>query len=214
MSVQFEARPVQAPPLERRKSRRFRFSFVMPAVLGRGDALILDISADGARIMHFTGVPLGSQVRLVFFYGGRRFGAVARVLASRVMGLGNGPGGTTTYQSRLTFVGAQSGAAETLTSIIEQIEAERMQHWVSNAAGHVGTSATSDSSDIQYFLRCRLSGRSHWNKCWTRDPAQPTDGFTVPAKLSDGEVDILSEAYERMDEEGRTLIRATATQAE
>ncbi len=50
-------------------------------------------------------------------------------------------------------------------------------------------------------------------KSRTRDPAQPEDGFTVPAKLSDGEVDILADAYERMDEQGRELIRATSAMA-
>jgi hypothetical protein len=210
MTVQVEALPVQAPPPDRRQSPRFRFSFVMPAVLGRGDALILDISAEGARVMHFAGVPLESQVRLVFFYAGRRFAAIARVLASRVMGLGNGPGGTATYESRVMFVDSPGEVAETLTDIIEHIETERMQNWISNAAGHEGSAdGAHQCSESQYFMRCRLYGR-RWIKCWTRDASQPDDGFTVPAKLSDGEVDILCDAYEKMDAQGRNLIRVTA----
>src|SRR5262249_46894999 len=155
----------------------FRFSFVMPAVLGRGDALILDISADGARTMHFASLPLGSQVRLVFFYGGKRFGTVARVLASRVVGLGNGPGGTTSYESRLAFVNPPTEAAEMLRQIIEQIEAERMLSWESNAAGEICMPMPQeDAGDAQYFMRCHLRGR-RWVKCWTRDASQPVDGF-------------------------------------
>ena len=69
-----------------------------------------------------------------------------------------------------------------------------------------------DDDIVSYFMRCRLHGRS-WTKCWTRDETQPPDGFTVPAKLSDGEVEILCEAYEKMDPDGRELIRATAAQA-
>ena len=152
---------------------------------------------------------------LVFFYAGRRFATLARVLASRVIGLGNGPGGTTSYQSRLQFTGPSAEAAETLAHIVEQIEHERMRGWMSNASGDEGSRGRQhrDETDAQYFMRCRLSGRRHWTKCWTRDAAQPGDGFTVPAKLSDGEVGVLCEAYEKMDAAGRDLIRATASNA-
>jgi hypothetical protein len=216
MTVQYESLTPDAPPIERRQSQRFRFSFMMPAYLGRGDAVILDIGAQGARVMHFAPHALDSQVRLVFFYAGKRFAANARVLAGRVIGLGNGPGGTTTYQSRLQFIDAPEDAAETLIHIIEHIENERMRGWMSNASGDERPNENRDHhfNDAQYFMRCRLRGRSHWDKCWTRDATQPSDGFAVPAKLSDGEVNILCEAYEKMDDEGRDLIRATACHAE
>ena len=168
----------------------------MPAVLGRGDALIQDISADGAQVMHFAGLPLGSTARLVFFYAGRRFAANARVLASRVVGLGSGPAGETSYQTRLQFVDAPA-AAETLMHIVADIESGRHDY---------------DADAVRYFTRCRLRGRN-WTKVWTRDQAQPNDGFTVPAKLSGGEVALLCEAYEKMDSDGRALIRATAAEA-
>jgi hypothetical protein len=182
---------------DRRQTPRFRFSFVMPAVLGRGDALIQDISVDGARVMHFSGLPLGTSVRLVFFYAGRRFAANARVLASRVVGLGSGPSGETSYQTRLRFIDTPEEAAQTLVHIIEAIDSGRHDH---------GSGAS------RYYTRCRLRGR-HWTKAWTRDALQPADGFTVPAKLSDGEIALLCEAYEKMDDDGRTLIRATAAEA-
>jgi hypothetical protein len=211
MSVQFEQ--LSSCLLERRRTPRFRFGILMPAVLGRGDSLILDISAEGARVMHFTGHPLGSDVRLVFFYAGRRFSVIARMLASRVIGLGNGPAGSTSYESRLQFTNCPDDTAETLEHIIEQIESERVRSWTSNAAGEAPAGGHSeDFADASYFMRCRLRG-IRWVKCWTRDAAQPTDGFTVPAKLSDGEVEILCQAYENMDAEGRDLIRATATMA-
>ena len=169
----------------------------MPAVLGRGDALIQDISADGARVMHFAGLPLGSTARLVFFFAGRRFAANARVLASRVVGLGSGPAGETTYQTRLQFVEPSLDAAETLMHIFADIESGRHDFGAGAA---------------RYFTRCRLRGRN-WTKAWTRDQAQPYDGFTVPSKLSDGEIALLCEAYEKMDDDGRALIRATAAEA-
>ena len=215
MTVQIEELTIAPPPPDRRRVPRFRFSLLMPAVLGRGDALVLDVSVDGARVVHFAGHPLESQTRLVFFYAGRRFGVNARVLASRVAGLGNGPGGSTTFESRLQFIDTPPEAAETLGRIIEHIESERLRSWVSNAAGDEPSHhhAGHDFDEPQYFMRCRLRGR-RWVKCWTRDAEQPADGFTVPATLSDGEVEILCEAYEKMDAEGRDLIRATSAMAQ
>jgi hypothetical protein len=213
MSVQVEELTHLAlPPDERRQSQRFRFSFLMPAQLGRGDAVILDISADGGRIMHYAAQALGSQVRLVFSYAGRRFAANGRVLASRVMGLGNGPGGTTTYQSRLQFIDAPEDGETTLLHILEQIESERLRTWQSNADGHEPAQAKEGHGSADYFVRCRhLGGR--WLKTWTRIAAQPSDGFTVPARLCEGEVRSLCEAYEKLDGDGRDLIRATAASA-
>ena len=204
------AEAIDIAVLERRSTPRFRFSFLMPAVLGRGDALIQDVSAEGARVTHFAALPLGSMVRLVFFYAGRRFAANARVLACRVVGLGNGPDGETSYQSRLQFTDASTDAAETLAHIVRYIEVERMRDWEANAAGEQSSKVHDDGA--HYFMRARYLGQ-RWIKCWTRDDAQPEDGFTVPAKLSDGEVDILCDAYQKMDAAGRDLIRASAAEA-
>jgi len=208
MSVQFEILDFPSPPPDRRSAPRHRFDVLMPAVLGRGDAVVLDVSPGGARVMHYAAHALDSHVRLVFAYGGRRFSATARVLASRVVGLGNGPRGTTSYESRLQFIGCTSGAAATLELILELIERDRLRVWVSNASGDESQPNDSTGS-AGYFMRCRLRGR-HWSKCWTRDPSQPTDGFTVAAKLGEKELAMLREAYERADAEGRHLIRATA----
>jgi hypothetical protein len=210
MTVDAITAPVPPFP-ERRHAPRFRFSFVMPATLGRCEAVILDINAEGARVMHFAALPLASAVRLVFSYAGRRFAANGRVLASRVAGLGNGPAGETSYQSRLQFIDPPEDVAETLADIIGHMENDRLRKWVSNAEGEESHVAD-DGDGAQYFLRCRLRGRS-WNKFWTRDSTQPDDGFTVPAKLSDGEVATLCETYEKTDDGGRELIRATACHA-
>ncbi len=210
MSVQFESLTLSVPPIERRTAPRIRFGVLMPTLLGRGDALVLDISSGGARVMHFAGLPIDSQVRLVFAYGGRRFSTTAQVLASRVVGLGNGPGGTTSYESRLRFTACAEGMVETLDAIVEQIERERLRTWVSNAAGD--ETPPDHDPKSHYFLRCRLRG-SRWTRCWTRDPAQPGDGFTIPARLSDGEVALLCDAYGRADADNRELIRTTASMA-
>lgn len=61
-------------------------------------------------------------------------------------------------------------------------------------------------------MSCRLRDR-RWSKGWSRDAAQPEDGFTLPAKFGDEEVSMLCNAYEKTDSMGRDLNRATAAVA-
>ena len=205
MSVQFD---IASSPADRRAAPRFRFDILMPALLAHRNALVLDVSATGARVMHYSAQASGSRVRLVFSYGGRRFSATAEVLASRVTGLGNGPDGATSYESRLRFLDATAGELEAIT---EQIECERLRTWVSNIAGDERP-PQADAEGSGYYLRCRWIYRG-WVKRWTHDSSQPETGFTVPAKLGAREIQLLCEAYENADDDGRALIRATAALA-
>src|SRR5436190_14994512 len=83
MSIDYEvATPLTltVPDLERRTAKRFRFSLMMPATFGRGDAMMLDIGSGGARLRHFMVHARGSDVRLSFAYAHHRFSVTARVL--------------------------------------------------------------------------------------------------------------------------------------
>src|SRR5205814_8717402 len=138
MSIDYEVAvplTLTVPDLERRTAKRFRFSLMMPATFGRGDAMMLDIGSGGARLRHFMVHARGSDVRLSFSYAHHRFSVTARVLASRVVGLGNGPRGATTYDSRVAFVDCSADTLESLGAITDQIETDRLRTWVANAAG-------------------------------------------------------------------------------
>jgi hypothetical protein len=167
-------------PFERRRAPRFRFDLVMPAVLGRGAAMIHDISASGARVSHFAPQPLDMPVRLMFVYRGRRFYATGRVLSSRVKELGTGPFGATTYESRLRFVDCSLEALESLEKIVARIEAERRHQRaaVADGRGESGPVRLAHvNDDSGYFITCRLVGK-RWVKSWSRD------GASAPRVLS------------------------------
>ena len=86
---------------ERRRSRRLRLPSHLPVRVGRRNGILVDLSSRGARVRHSGSLELGSEVRLSFESGEERFTAVARVLASRVIGFGTADG--TSFESRISF---------------------------------------------------------------------------------------------------------------
>jgi len=71
--------------------------------IGRRDGLLVDLSTRGARVQHSGSLELGTEIRLSFVHGQARFSAIARVLASRVIGFGTVAGSGTSYESRISF---------------------------------------------------------------------------------------------------------------
>ena len=59
------------------------------------------------------------------------------------------------------------------------------------------------------FIRCRRIG-IRWDKKWTRDASQPSDGFLLPAGTDPAELAALCSAWETMDEDARHMVRLTA----
>ena len=62
---------------------------------------------------------------------------------------------------------------------------------------------------IQSYLWHRLMG-GKWVESFVLDPAQPLDGFALPAEEPADQTALLRRAYEISDEQGRTLIRLMA----
>ena len=75
----------------------------LPARLGRKDGTLIEIDRCGARVRHSGALKLGGKLQLSFKLGGEVFSAVSQVLACRVVGLGLGEGGSTLFESKLTF---------------------------------------------------------------------------------------------------------------
>ena len=75
----------------------------LPARLGRKDGTLIEIDRCGARVRHSGALKLGGELHLSFKLGGEVFSAVSQVLACRVVGLGLGEGGSTLFESKLTF---------------------------------------------------------------------------------------------------------------
>lgn len=202
---------LQAPSPDRRESPRLRVGGTYPVRLGRTDGVLIDLSDRGARVRHVSAVRRGESMRLALEWEGQHFSAQAEVLSSRLVSMGNGSG--TIYESRLRFVSMPGGAADVLRRTLAGIEKRNMRIWVANLRGwepqpeavkHPALVTTT-------FLRYRLRGL-WWEKKATHDHSQPLDGFTVPADIDDVELGSLCRTYEKLDEDGRRIITAMASQ--
>ncbi|HEU4523096.1 MAG TPA: hypothetical protein VFT12_13895, partial [Thermoanaerobaculia bacterium] len=58
------------------------------------------------------------------------------------------------------------------------------------------------------YLRCTFAG-TRWSKLFVDDPAQPADGFTIPAPAVESEADTLCRTYEKADPARRLTMRAS-----
>jgi hypothetical protein len=196
---------------ERRTASRLRIGHTVGIRIGRGEGVLVDLSERGARVRHQTLVLRGSTVRFSFDYEDRRFSTSAEVLASRVISLG--PVDGTTYESRLRFTTVDAESSAVLALTLESLADRDVRRWVANLRGwNDGTTAHAARLTTGTYLRCRLLVR-RWERKWTRDTAQPADGFLLPAGIDESEIRTLCDTYESLDPEGRRVVRLMAAAA-
>jgi hypothetical protein len=64
---------------------------------------------------------------------------------------------------------------------------------------------TAQSGYVSYYL-----DNQNWRKKRTHDPGQPPDGFTISANEDHSQAELLCQAYEKSDVEGRRMIQLFA----
>lgn len=198
-------------PADRRATPRIRIGGTHPVRLGRSEGVLIDLSTRGARVRHIAAARRGETLRLTLEWNGERFSAQAEVLSTRVVSLGNGAG--TIYDTRLRFVSMPEGAEEVLVRTLAGLEATNLRRWVANLRGWEAPVEVVRGPILvtSTFLRYRLRG-IWWEKKATHDASQPEDGFTIPADTDDNEITSLCRTYEKLDSEGREIIRVIARQ--
>jgi hypothetical protein len=199
--------------LDRRTAPRLRVAGTIPALIGRGNGALVDLSERGAKIRHSTMIRRGAVVRLSFEWHGARFSTSAEVLSSRVVSLGTG---TTPamYESRLRFSGVTDEADRVLARVLEALSGRDMRRWVANMRGWEDESAAAPAPAVSStsYLRCRLFG-TRWEVKCTNDVLQPADGFLLPATIDDNEIVRLCADYSRADSDARRVMRLMAAAA-
>jgi len=196
------------PPSERRRAPRYRPGVILPATIGRHDAIIGDLSITGARIHHFTAVKRGDVMRFTVHHGHLVFSTMARVLSSTVEALGTGPSGAATYESRLQFADVAQDEKAILVSLLADLQERQARRWVRNAKGEYDPEPLPHFP--AYYVRLQLTGGG-WRATATRDAKQPEEGMTIPADTRPSEQRMICDVYKRADRAGRTLIRLIAT---
>lgn len=207
--------------------------------LGAAQVVLVDISTMGACIEHHQPIHANGHTKLVFRWDDSEITAECRVVRSRLERFSVGAAGLTVYHSGIEFEGLTQEAAAAIMRLIEAFITRALEEQKLNAHGAIpehdeekmpifrhGGQITANSKDVREavgsaalptlrvakesgYIRYSLERRL-WRRKRTDDPAQPREGFTISALEDREQSELLCEAYEKSDREGRRLIQLFA----
>lgn len=185
---------------DRRGAERYKPPKPVPATFGGFEVKILEISLLGCKIEHADRLPPKAKLGLKFTWRNSQVRIDATAVRSEMTALGRKP----SYLSGLEFadaanpvirdiVGYLAAAAKKAEPVPEPLpEPEPVEELEELSAA---------------YLRCTFE-RGQWSKVFVDDPAQPPDGFTIPAPQDEREADVLCRAWEKADAGKRQLMKA------
>jgi len=221
-----------------RRVQRIHLARPLIARLGASQVVLVDVSMLGARIEHSSPLATGHQARLMFEWDDESIGVDCRIVRSRLERFSVGADGLTVYHSGLEFLDAAAATKSQLKKMIELFITRALDEQKLNARGVVpesvenmpifryGGQLTSNQKDITEgvgsslmptariakqsgYVCLQLENRT-WRKKRTHDPGQPADGFTVSALEDHNQIELLCQAYEKSDADGRKMIQLFA----
>lgn len=222
-----------------RRVQRIHLARPITARLGANQCVVVDISLLGARVEHHVplGIGAGGSARLSFVWEDENIDVDCRIVRSRLERFSVGADGLTVYHSGLEFLELSKETKDSLKRILGQFIARALHEQKLNARGVVPTSVehmpifrhgqlTENKVDVAEavgssvlptariaretgYICLQLENRT-WRKKRTHDPGQPTEGFTVSANEDQAQIQMLCDAYEKSDKDGRKMIQMLA----
>lgn len=221
-----------------RRVQRVRLAPPMVARLGTVEVVLVDISILGARIEHQTPLSAGSRARLVFVWDDEEVATECRIVRSRLERFSVGADGLTVYHSGLEFDELDAVAKAKMKDVIARFITRALEEQKLNARGvmppsidnmpifRYGGQLTANQKDLSEAVGesllptsrmaketgyiCYHLENNTWKKKRTHDPGQPTEGFTISALEDRSQADLLCDAYQKSDREGRKMIQLFA----
>jgi hypothetical protein len=230
-------REMQSP--RTRRVQRIRFPQPIVARLGVAQVALVDLSVLGARVEHHSALPAGTHTRLSFTWDDEPLSVECRIVRSRVERFSTGSEGLTVYHAGVEFENVDESTRERVKSLIATFISRALEEQKLNARGAVpqhdvakmpifrhGGQLTANAKDrregagITAMPITRVTGdtgyicyileQNAWRKKRTHDPGQPVDGFTISALEDTQQAQLLCDAYQRSDQEGRRMIQLFA----
>jgi hypothetical protein len=209
------------------------------ARLGTTPVVLVDISVLGARIEHNVPMTAGARAKLVFTFDDDEIVTECRIVRSRLERFSVGADGLTVYHSGLEFEDTPAQMKERLKQMIARFITRALEEQKMNARGvmpqhdvenmpifRYGGMLSANTKDVAAMLGetalptsriatetgyiCYHLENNVWRKKRTHDPGQPLEGFTISANEDRAQADLLCEAYQRSDKEGRRMIQLFA----
>jgi hypothetical protein len=222
----------------RRRAERVRLAKPIIARLGTTGVVLIDISAYGARIEHYTRFDRGAERYLRIQWGPETGSLRCQIVSCKVHRFAPGDDGLTVYQSGLLFSEAE-GSCELVKKLISAHLAGTLVEQVANARGfqppnvaempifrggvlaaeEVKVQSRTDDlhllpgnelvHNVGFICFSLVKGR--WSRKWTLDPEQPKEGFTVSANEPLHQIDLLVDQYMSANVDQRRFIRTLAS---
>lgn len=222
-----------------RRVQRIHLPQPLVARLGASQVVLVDISILGARVEHHTPLTAGAFSRLAFTWNDQEIAAEVRIARSRLERFSTGPNGLTIYHSGLEFEQVADEIRARLKRMIESFISRALEEQRLNARGvmpqhdashmpifRFGGQLTANTKDVRESIgssvlpTARMTAQSgyvsycfenhNWRKKRTHDPEQPIEGFTISANEDHSQAELLCQAYESSDLDGRKMIQLFA----
>ncbi|HUP65067.1 MAG TPA: PilZ domain-containing protein [Thermoanaerobaculia bacterium] len=208
-----------------RRFQRLRFEQPLAAQFGSVETEVLDLSLQGARLVHLQPLQAGREADLRFRLIDREIVVRSLVLRCKLETPAVGAKGNL-YASGIQF----TGSAGPLREVIAERVLHALEEQVANKRGDFIPLADRmtifRSEDVlslkvppgqqhafrppgDEFVLCTPSERG-WRQVRTREQRQPLDGFTVSGLEDPAHIELLCATYRKSDEEMRKMIRMLA----
>lgn len=221
-----------------RRVQRIHLATPIMARLGTTQVVLVDVSLLGARVEHHIPLAAGGRAKLAFTFDDEEVWTDCRIVRSRLERFSVGADGLTVYHSGLEFEDTIPEMKAKLKMMIARFISRALEEQKMNARGEIPqhdvnkmpifrygqlTANTKDvaqqvgetalptsriAKDTGYI--CYHLENNTWRKKRTHDPGQPVEGFTIAATEDRAQADLLCEAYQRSDSEGRKMIQLFA----
>lgn len=190
-----------------RRVQRIRFRQPLSGRLGPAAVSVVDLSVLGARLQHDAPLHSGTHMQLSFDWEGEAIAAECRIVRSRLERTRET--GSDVYHSGIEFDNVPARTRLTIRRLIEQSVRQAVQEQRTHVAAPLPHPLFAPASSANGFTCFSLESTA-WIRKRTHDPGQPDEGFTISADEDDAQVDLLCEAYEKSDRDGRRLIQLFA----
>lgn len=178
---------------------------------GLARVYLVEASVEGIRIAHQGAVQaVGQTLRVEFAWEGKHIGIECAVVHNTLFRLAKTAEEKSVYQAGLRITEASENSRAVLKQLVADCVARALDEQKANARGIPAEAAQSfQTGKGTEYIRCELIDGT-WRRTSTTRPDQPSNGFTVSAEEDRAQVDMLCQAFESSDSEGRKMIQTMA----
>ncbi len=219
-----------------RRVERVHLAQPLVARLGATQVVLVDLSVMGARVEHHVPLIAGAYSQLTFRWEDLTFSIDCRIARSRLERFSAGADGMTVYHSGLEFEKLSTEMRTRIKQMISGFIIRALEEQKLNARGvlpehdvsrmpifRFGGQLTANEKQVEGSALLPMSRvaketgyicygleNTSWRKKRTHDPGQPIEGFTISANEDHAQVELLCQAYQKSDRDGRRLIQLCA----